>query len=550
MLGFPAAEEGLRPFPADRSHNVTTHPRTGEVPLRRLAAAILAVPVIASIYISALMAVPGARRYLASLAGVLLVGIVGVGILLPPGVSSTPPSSPRPFPEDQLQPISPGLGADAIHADPKDSGPAVLADANSAPVSGVTQPALGAVAIPDASESAIPSAPAGLAVASVRNPTTVRVAGSQISGNRVRLTTSIVLRFDRAVTLAAVRAALTVMPAVKGAVAALSDKVYAFTPANRLPPNTGYTISFTKPMLDADGAAVTAPKVVHLLTVAPPALVRFRPTKGTSGVDSTAAISVRFTLPMNHSTTQKAFSVVVAGKKIPGAISWAENSTVLVFKPAKALTKGIGVGVRLLATATSADGVPIKKGGSSTFEVVPAPTPQPAARTVTRSSSTITKSGGGSLGGGSWAAAEAYYLKLMNCTRTGGWVTSSGACDSPGGRSIAPLWIDRGISANVSRPYAKYLASTGMCSHFADGNPGARLRRAGYTSETWAENISCPKSMSPMALMLFTQQYFQSERSYNGGHYVNLMSRLYDRVGIGVWVANGRAEIVIDFYHP
>ena len=138
----------------------------------------------------------------------------------------------------------------------------------------------------------------------------------------------------------------------------------------------------------------------------------------------------------------------------------------------------------------------------------------------------------------------------MNCTRTGGWVTASGACDSPGGRDVAPLWIDQGISANVSRPYSKYLATTGDCSHFADGNPGTRLRRAGYDSYKWAENISCPKNMGVMDLMVYTQQYFQAEKSYNGGHYVNLMNPLYDRVGIGVWVANGRAEVVIDFYRP
>ena len=34
---------------------------------------------------------------------------------------------------------------------------------------------------------------------------------------------------------------------------------------------------------------------------------------------------------------------------------------------------------------------------------------------------------------------ERYYLSLMNCTRTGGWVTSGGDCSSPGGRSVAPL---------------------------------------------------------------------------------------------------------------
>src|SRR3954471_16012792 len=55
----------------------------GEVPLRRLAVAILAVPVIASIYIATLLAVPGARRYLAAVGTLLLVGVVGAGFILP-----------------------------------------------------------------------------------------------------------------------------------------------------------------------------------------------------------------------------------------------------------------------------------------------------------------------------------------------------------------------------------------------------------------------------------------------------------------------------------
>ena len=48
------------------------------------------------------------------------------------------------------------------------------------------------------------------------------------------------------------------------------------------------------------------------------------------------------------------------------------------------------------------------------------------------------------VGGGSWADVETYYLGLMNCTRTGGWVTSSGKCSSPGGRDVAPLKLDAG----------------------------------------------------------------------------------------------------------
>jgi uncharacterized protein YkwD len=104
----------------------------------------------------------------------------------------------------------------------------------------------------------------------------------------------------------------------------------------------------------------------------------------------------------------------------------------------------------------------------------------------------------------------------------------------------------------VSRPYAKLLATTGVCSHFDDGNPGDRLGRAGYTSSRWAENLGCRSASSASASVLGTHLYFQSERSWSqaGGHWVNMMNPAYDRVGIGVWVASGRVRVVIDFYRP
>jgi uncharacterized protein YkwD len=140
----------------------------------------------------------------------------------------------------------------------------------------------------------------------------------------------------------------------------------------------------------------------------------------------------------------------------------------------------------------------------------------------------------------------------MNCTRGGGIVTSSGACSSPGGSGIAPLVLDSGISDRVSRPYAKLLAASGVCSHFDGGNPGDRLRAAGYTSYRWGENLGCLSASSANASALGTQLYFQSEGSWSppGGHYVNMMNPAYDRVGIGVWISGGQIRIVIDFYHP
>jgi uncharacterized protein YkwD len=135
----------------------------------------------------------------------------------------------------------------------------------------------------------------------------------------------------------------------------------------------------------------------------------------------------------------------------------------------------------------------------------------------------------------------------MNCTRTGGWVTSSGSCSSPGGRNVAPLILDSGISTKVSRPYAKKLAVNNLCTHFSGGNPGDRLSAAGYHSYRWAENIGC-RSSSPYSAVLGSHLFFQAEKP-DGGHYVNLMNSAYNRCGIGVWVASGRVRLVIDFYH-
>jgi uncharacterized protein YkwD len=244
----------------------------------------------------------------------------------------------------------------------------------------------------------------------------------------------------------------------------------------------------------------------------------------------------------------------MGGKRIAGAVTWADADRVLLFTPSSPLPYGATVAVDVAASAVSTARVQLTAAGHVTFQTVkrPAPPRPPAAPAPTRATTTApapTGGGGAAVGGGSWAAVESYYLGLMNCTRTGGWVTSSGACSSPGGRNVAPLKLDSGISSNVSRPYARKLAVGNDCSHFIGGNPGTRLKAAGYMRSFWAENIGC-RSADARAAVLATHLFYQSEKSYLGGHYVNLMNAAYDRVGIGVWVASGRVRLVIDFYHP
>ena len=152
-----------------------------------------------------------------------------------------------------------------------------------------------------------------------------------------------------------------------------------------------------------------------------------------------------------------------------------------------------------------------------------------------------------------WYTVERYYLGLVNCTRTGGWVLSDGTCRGYGSGHYsayrAPLTYSTGISDKVSRPYAKLLALKGLCTHFANGDPGYRLRRAGYMHYTWGENIGCRDGYSTAkAAVLASHRVFQAEKSTNGGHWRNIKNSHYTRIGIGIWRYGGRTRLVTDFY--
>ena len=337
-----------------------------------------------------------------------------------------------------------------------------------------------------------------------------------------------------------------VTPAVEGALAPVAGTGpdapgFDFIPADPLQPDTAYTVALGPGTRDADGAPIES-TALSVQTAAAPAVVRFRPRHGWADVAWSQKLSVRFTEPMDHASTEAAWSAVQGSTTLAGTFRWAENNTVLVFDPTGVLGYSQKVTLTVALGAQSQAGLPLQAAASATFTTAARPAPKP-------SGGSGSGGGGGSVGAGTWAAVETYYLGLMNCTRTGGTVTSTGSCSSPGGRDVAPLWIDAGISSSVARPYAKKLAVNNLCTHFSGGNPGDRLRAAGYTSYIWAENLGC-RSGDPLAAVLGSHLYFQSERSYNGGHYVNLMNAKYDRVGLGVWVSSGRVRLVVDFYHP
>jgi hypothetical protein len=149
-----------------------------------------------------------------------------------------------------------------------------------------------------------------------------------------------------------------------------------------------------------------------------------------------------------------------------------------------------------------------------------------------------------------WYAVETYYLGLLNCTRTGGWVLEDGSCEGYGSGAhstyVAPLKRSAGLST-VARSWAKKIAIAGACRH---GDPSARLRNAGYRGTSWGENIGCWDLASAYESVLASHRAFQAEMTTNGGHWKNIKNARYTYVGIGVWKANGHTRLVTDFYRP
>ena len=111
-----------------------------------------------------------------------------------------------------------------------------------------------------------------------------------------------------------------------------------------------------------------------------PEVVRFRPFDRAVQVRPDAPLSVRFTQPMDHASTQAALRV--SGLDLTrGRFRWAENDTVLVFTPSVRLAYGKRYTMSLGSIARSAEGMPVDAaaaGAESSFTVMPKPKPKPA----------------------------------------------------------------------------------------------------------------------------------------------------------------------------
>ena len=246
--------------------------------MRRLAAATLALPVLASIYLAAFVAVLGARRSLAAISAVLVVGVFAVSIgLLSPGGSSSGPAShqiasggpagntARSSPSSSA--ASPGPQRRLAVSSLPDPARNVLAGTRVSEIGPVDAIGRGPLLRPAHASSVIAAGRAPAPIAATRpvvRPLTapalltfLPITGTSAVGPTTPISVRFSLPMDRVTTARAF--ALTVGGArVTGTFSwAAHDTVLVFRPSAALPPGSVVGIRVTDTATAADGRRLT-----------------------------------------------------------------------------------------------------------------------------------------------------------------------------------------------------------------------------------------------------------------------------------------------------
>jgi hypothetical protein len=390
------------------------------------------------------------------------------------------------------------------------------------------------------------------------SPTAGTLSATLVVDDLVAPNTAFLLTFTRPVKLSTVITRMAITPQVDVTIVGddptdAASQVFTITPKAPLTSDSDFVVSMADGGADSSGAALQPVASVSIHTMKAPAVLSFRPQDGSVTLDTGQLVSVRFSAPMDEKATASAFSVTADGRAVGGNVYWSEGDTVLALAPRYAFKVGAKVVATITTTARSATGMHIEKAASAVFTVSKPRAPTPVAR----GGGGCSNCGGGGGGTGAFGSVgaqhrdlEVYYLGLMNCTRTGGWLTSSGDCSTAGHHTMpaqSALYLDDTISLKVARPYAKYLADRNLLTHSGGGTTTrGRFQAAGYGGGSWGENIASPHNEGTGG-MIASQLFFQAEAPYRGGHYYNIMDVYFHRVGIGVWISNS-IRLVVDFY--
>jgi hypothetical protein len=375
------------------------------------------------------------------------------------------------------------------------------------------------------------------------------ITATRVFGEDAAPNTAFQVRFSRPVKLATVMLRLGISPQVDVTVFGddpvdQTSQIFTLTPKEPLKTDTTYLLTMSNGGTDAAGSDLQPVKPLQIRTLAEPE-VTFSPQDGAVVYDTNQPITLQFTEPMDQKSTEAAVTVLANGYPTKGSFAWSEDSTSLTFTPRRSYAINTRVTVKLSTAAKSGGGLHPKTARSSVIHIS-----TPRSRNIKYTQTKITWTGGSASSTSPWMASELYYLELMNCTRTGRWVTSSGACSTQT-RHTRPaqpaLRLNASISNKAARPYASKMADLRVLTHYLNGTtPASRMAAAGFPYGG-GENIASPGN-SGQSGMVAIELFYQSESTWRGtNHYTNIMNKDYHQVGIGVWVSRC-VRVVIEFY--
>ena len=383
-------------------------------------------------------------------------------------------------------------------------------------------------------------------------PTTGAITATRMVGDRASPSTAFQITFTRPVKLATVLMRLGISPQTAVSVNGddptdVASQVFTMTPKAALLTDTAYQVIFANGGTDSAGAALQPIHPISVTTLQAPAVVHFTPQDGAQVKDTNQPISVLFSVPMDQKAASAAVTVTMNGRAVIGTKTWSDDGLTLVFTPRYSYYVNSRINVTVDKSARSIGGLTMSGTVSAGF-VVLAPTSRTYASGGTRIPWT---SGGIASSTRPYHDAELYYLSLMNCTRTGGWVTSGGSCSTQTHHTMpaqGPFAFSAAIADKVARPYAKALADTGTLIHNLYGTTThGRMAAGGFPGGSWGENIASPGNPGSGG-MVAVEIFFQNEYWCRCAHYKNIMNSYFHRAGVGIWVSSGRTRVVIDFY--
>jgi hypothetical protein len=369
--------------------------------------------------------------------------------------------------------------------------------------------------------------------------------------DRASPSTAFQLTFTRPVKLATVLLRFGISPQTAITISGddptdVASQVFTMTPKSALMTNTEYQLVFADSGTDSSGATLQPVAPLKVTTLEAPAVVKITPQDGTIVRDPNQPISVQFSVPMDQKSAAAALTVKANGLAVNGTKAWSDDGLTVVFTPRYSFRPGSRIAVTVDKSARSTGGLAMPDTVSSAFTVL-----APGQRTYASGGTRIPWTGGIASSTRPWHDSEVYYLSLMNCTRTGGWVLSGGTCSTQTHHTLpaqGPLAFSEGIADNVARPYAKALADTGTLTHNLYGTTThGRMAAGGFPGGSWGENIASPGNPSAGG-MVAVEIFFQNESWCRCAHYKNIMDSYFHRAGVGVWVSGGHTRVVIDFY--